>query len=169
MRVDTPPAQLACLGKQPKRPRLPGRLRLRTGTHGPPAAGNRLADEGAAAPTPTTTAQRPPALNPSPPAHETPPVPLASLLSTAALAADPLQTYEGEVAGLFCSACSSHVKAALEQIDGVESVKILAAPKGGLPRLRLTSRRPLTREQAVAALGDKAKLYDIRSLHPVQP
>jgi len=111
----------------------------------------------------------PPALNPSPPAHETPPVPLASLLSTAALAADPLQTYEGEVAGLFCSACSSHVKAALEQIDGVESVKILAAPNGGLPRLRLTSRRPLTREQAVAALGDKAKLYDIRSLHPVQP
>ncbi len=94
---------------------------------------------------------------------------LASLLSAAVLAADPLQVYEGEVAGLFCSACSSHVKAALERIDGVESVKILAAPKGGLPRLRVTSRRPLTRDQAVAALGDKAKLYDIRSLQPVQP
>lgn len=94
---------------------------------------------------------------------------LASLLSAAAFAAEPLQVYEGEVTGLFCSACSSHVKAALERIDGVESVKILAAPKGGLPRLRVTSRRPLTRDQAVAALGDKAKLYDIRSLQAVQP
>ena len=94
---------------------------------------------------------------------------LASLLSAAAFAAEPLQIYEGEVAGLFCSACSSHVKAALERIDGVESVKILAAPNGGLPRLRVTSRRPLTRDQAVAALGDKAKLYDIRSLQAVQP
>lgn len=93
---------------------------------------------------------------------------LVTLLSAAVLATEPLHVYEGEVAGIFCSACSTHVKAALERIDGVQSVKILGTPKGGLPRLRVTSRRPLTRAQAVAALGDKAKLYDIRSLQPVE-
>lgn len=95
---------------------------------------------------------------------------LLLLFLTAALtAAEPPRTYEGEVAGIFCSACSSHVKAAISQIEGVQSVKILTAPKGGLPRLRVTSTKPLTREQAVAALGEKSKMFDIRFLKQVNP
>jgi copper chaperone CopZ len=78
-----------------------------------------------------------------------------------------VKTYEGEVAGIFCSACSSHVKAALLTIDGVKTVKITAAPAaGGLPRVRITATRPITRDLALKALGEKAKLYDIRSLKP---
>ena len=53
----------------------------------------------------------------------------------------------------FCSACSSHVKAALSKIDGVQSVKITTADKGGLPKLKITSTKPLTREIAIQALG----------------
>jgi copper chaperone CopZ len=82
-------------------------------------------------------------------------------------AADPVQKYEGEVAGIFCSACSSHVKAALSKIDGVQSVKITTADKGGLPKLKITSTKPLTLEIAVQALGEKAKMYHIQSLKPV--
>jgi copper chaperone CopZ len=82
-------------------------------------------------------------------------------------AADPVQGYEGEVAGIFCSACSSHVKAALSKIDGVQSVKITTADKGGLPKLKITSTKPLTREIAIQALGEKAKMYHIQSLKPV--
>jgi len=84
-------------------------------------------------------------------------------------AADPVQKYEGEVAGIFCSACSSHVKAALLAIDGVQSVKITTADKGGLPKLLITSTKPLTREAAIQALGEKAKMYHIQSLKPVTP
>lgn len=79
-------------------------------------------------------------------------------------AAEPTQAYEGEVAGIFCSACSSHVKAALLKIDGVQSVKITTAPKGGLPKLHITSTKPLTRELAIQALGEKAKMYNIQTL-----
>jgi copper chaperone CopZ len=82
-------------------------------------------------------------------------------------AAEPVQQYEGEIAGIFCSACSSHVKAALSMIDGVQAVKITTADKGGLPKLKITSTKPLTREMAVQALGEKAKMYHIQSLKPV--
>lgn len=94
---------------------------------------------------------------------------LLSLVACFGRAAEPLKTYEGEIAGIFCSACSSHVKAALQQIDGVQSVKILAAAPGGLPKLKITTTKPLTRRQAVQALGDKAKMYDIRTLQPALP
>lgn len=102
---------------------------------------------------------------------------LAYLLTTLCLgltlhAADAKpQKYEGQVAGIFCSACSSHVKAALMTIEGVQSVKITTAPKNGLPKLIITttSAKPLTQEMAVKALGDKAKMYHIQSLKPVAP
>jgi copper chaperone CopZ len=81
-----------------------------------------------------------------------------------AFAADFPLKYEGEVAGIFCSACSDHVKAALLKIDGVQSVKITTPPKGGLPHLHITSTKPLTREIAIQALGEKAKMYHIESL-----
>lgn len=87
-------------------------------------------------------------------------------------AAEPkTQKYEGEVAGIFCSACSSHVKAALMTIDGVQSVKITTAPKNGLPKLLITSQsdQPLTQKMAIKALGEKAKIFHIQSLKPITP
>lgn len=80
-------------------------------------------------------------------------------------AADPAFVYQGEVAGVFCSVCSSHVKTALMKIPGVQDVKIKIAPEGQLPRLTLTATTDqLTREDAVRALGDKAKNFNIRTL-----
>lgn len=83
------------------------------------------------------------------------------------LAADgkPLFTYEGEVAGVVCNACASNVKAALGKLEGVTAVKITISKEGGAPRLQVTSTSPnLTRDAAVKALGDKASMYEIRSL-----
>lgn len=90
------------------------------------------------------------------------------LIFASAWAAEPAKTYEGEVAGIFCSACSSHVKAAMMKIEGVHSVKILSSKAGGLPRLQILSEKPLTLQQATQALGDQAKIYNIRSLNLVK-
>lgn len=85
-------------------------------------------------------------------------------------AADPAFVYQGEVAGVFCSACSAHVKTALMTIKGVKDVKIKIAPEGQLPKLTVTATTDhLTREDAVKALGEQAKNFDIRSLNLVRP
>ena len=78
-------------------------------------------------------------------------------------------TYQGEVAGVMCSACSNHVQTALEKIPGVKSVTVLAAKDGGLPRLEITATSAkITREDCVKALGEQAKMYDVRSLKLAQ-
>lgn len=90
---------------------------------------------------------------------------LTLLFATATRAADPTYTYRGEVAGVMCSACSNHVKEALNKLPGVTHVKITLGEKEGLPKLTVISTSPdITREAAVKALGDQAKMYDIRSL-----
>ncbi len=92
---------------------------------------------------------------------------IASILTVpASFAADPPQhVYRGEVAGVVCGACASHVKAALLKLEGVSSVKITLSEGGGVPKLEVVSTSgKLTREMAVKALGDNAKMYDIRSL-----
>lgn len=77
--------------------------------------------------------------------------------------------YQGEVAGVMCSACSSHVEAALKKLPGVQSVTITAAKEGGLPRLEVVSTSAkLTREDAIKALGDQAEDYQVRSLELVK-
>lgn len=77
----------------------------------------------------------------------------------------PLFTYEGEVAGVVCSACSNRVKGALGKLDGVTAVKITLGKDGALPKLTVTSTSPdLTKESATKALGSDAQMYDIRSL-----
>lgn len=88
---------------------------------------------------------------------------LASLLSADG---KPSYTYTGEVAGLYCSACSGIVKECIGRIEGVTRVKITRGNKEGTPaKLEIISSSPdLTREAAVKALGDHAKSYDIRSL-----
>lgn len=81
-------------------------------------------------------------------------------------AADPPQhVYRGEIPGVVCSACASHVKAALLKLEGVSSVTITLPKGGGVSRLEVvSSSEKLTREMAVKALGDNARTYDIRSL-----
>ena len=90
-------------------------------------------------------------------------------LATSHAAEPTTYLYQGEVAGVMCSACSNHVEAALSKIKGVQSVKVLPAKDGGIPRLEVTATTAtLTQEAAVKALGDSAKMYDIRSLKLVQ-
>jgi len=90
-------------------------------------------------------------------------------LATSHAAEPATYLYQGEVAGVMCSACSNHVEAALSKIKGVQSVKVLPAKNGGIPRLEVTATTAtLTQEAAVKALGEYAKTYDIRSLKLVQ-
>ena len=86
-------------------------------------------------------------------------------VATSCTAAEPATyTYQGEVAGVMCSACSNHVETALAKIQGVQTVKVLPAKAGGIPRLEVTATTAtLTQEDAVKALGEYAKMYDIRS------
>jgi len=77
----------------------------------------------------------------------------------------PVFTYEGEVAGVMCSACSNHVKGALSKLDGVTEIKITLGKEGSVPHLTITSTSPsITKEAAIKALGDKATMYVIQSL-----
>lgn len=83
----------------------------------------------------------------------------------------PVHTYKGEVAGVMCAACSNHVKAALNKLPGVQSVKVLPGEKEGAPaRLVVVSTaNHLTREDAIKALGEDAKNYTVLSLSPASP
>ncbi len=87
-------------------------------------------------------------------------------ITSCGIAGEPVTfLYQGEVAGVMCSACSNHVQTALAKIPGVKNVSVLPAKDGGLPRLEITATSAsITREDCVKALGDQAKMYDVRSL-----
>ncbi len=91
---------------------------------------------------------------------------LLILLTTSCHALEPVSfQYEGEVAGVMCSACSNHVQTAVKTIPGVQSVTVTPAKDGGLPKLHITATSAkISREEAVKALGEKSKMYDVRSL-----
>lgn len=97
---------------------------------------------------------------------------LLSLLFTATscTAGEPVTfVYQGEVAGIMCIHCTNKVEAAMKKLPDVQSVKITRDDKGGLPRLEIiAANAKITREDAVKALGEDAKMYDIRSLKLVQ-
>ena len=97
---------------------------------------------------------------------------LLSLITIASscTAGDPVTfVYQGEVAGIMCIHCTNKVEAAMKKLPDVQSVKITRAEKGGLPRLEIIATNArITREDAVKALGDDAKMYDIRSLKLLQ-
>ena len=77
----------------------------------------------------------------------------------------PLYTYEGEVAGVICSACSARVKGALSKLGGVSDVKITLGKEGGVPKLEITATSPdITTEAANKALGEDGQMYQIRAL-----
>lgn len=91
-------------------------------------------------------------------------------IATSCTAGDPVTfVYQGEVAGIMCIHCTNKVEAAMKKLPDVQSVKITRNEKGGLPRLEIIATNArITREDAVKALGDDAKMYDIRSLKLVQ-
>lgn len=91
-------------------------------------------------------------------------------ITTSSTAGDPVKfVYQGEVAGIMCIHCTNKVEAAMKKLPDVQSVKITRDEKGGLPRLEIIATNArITREDAVKALGDDAKMYDIRSLKLVQ-
>jgi copper chaperone CopZ len=97
---------------------------------------------------------------------------LLSLLfisTSSSIAGDPVKfVYQGEVAGIMCIHCTNKVEAAMKKLPDVQSVKITRDEKGGLPKLEIiATNAKITREAAVKALGDDAKMYDIRSLQLV--
>jgi copper chaperone CopZ len=88
--------------------------------------------------------------------------------SQAADAPKPIR-YEGRIAGVVCSACSSSVKEALMSLEGVKDVRIIVNQDGSVPRLEITSTSPnLTREAAIKALGGAAADYQVQSLEKVR-
>lgn len=96
---------------------------------------------------------------------------LLSLIAiTSCVAGDPVQfVYHGEVAGIMCIHCTHKVESALSKMEGVRTVKVTRNESGGLPKLEIIAAcATLTREDAVKALGDDAKMYDIRSLRLVR-
>lgn len=92
-----------------------------------------------------------------------------SLLVTAALnAADEKKavTYEGQITGVVCASCKSHITAALTQkLTDVVSVNVKAGDTPDTQKLIVVANNDgITKETATAALGTYAKNYQILSL-----
>ena len=89
----------------------------------------------------------------------------ASWLPAKASDKSPTFSYEAEVAGVMCSACSSKVKAAFEKLDGVTKVKVKASKEPNVALVIITSTSTtLSKEAATKALGADASSYNVRSL-----
>lgn len=73
--------------------------------------------------------------------------------------------YTATVNGVVCSACKEHVTAALKKLPGVQTVSFAKGEKEGTATVTFNSTAPaLTKEDAVKALGDDAKSYEVLSL-----
>ncbi len=89
----------------------------------------------------------------------------ASWLPAKASDKSPTFSYEAEVAGVMCSACSSKVKAAFEKLDGVTKVKVKASKEPAVAKVEFTSSSAtLTQAAAIKALGADASSYQVRAL-----
>lgn len=93
---------------------------------------------------------------------------LAAVLAFAvqSFAVDPATTYQGDITGVVCAACSAHVTEALTaKLPGVESIKITKGEKEGVNKITIVAKNAeVTKDTAMAALGDLAKSYQITSL-----
>lgn len=88
---------------------------------------------------------------------------LLALLAAVTLplhAADKPVSYIAEMTGMVCAGCKDHVTASFSKLDGVTAVVIVPGDKAGTQKVTVTSTSSsLTKEQAVAALGDSASTY----------
>ena len=86
-----------------------------------------------------------------------------------AYAEEPLKAgatdYTATVSGVVCSACKAHVTAALKKLPGVETVNYARGDKEGTATVTFnSSSASLTKEDAVKALGEDAKTYEVITL-----
>lgn len=73
--------------------------------------------------------------------------------------------YRGEIAGVACAACSKKVKASLEKLPGVTSIKVTPTEQTGIAKLEIASTSPeITKAAAIKALGKEANAYTILTL-----
>ena len=77
----------------------------------------------------------------------------------------PAHLYKGEIAGVACAACSKKVKASLEKLPGVTSIKLLPNGESGVAKIEITSSSAdITKAAAIQALGKAADDYTILTL-----
>ena len=81
-------------------------------------------------------------------------------------AEDAKHTYTGEITGVVCAACKEHVSSTLTaKLPGVEKIDITKGEKEGVNLITIVSKQPdVTKDAAMAALGDLGKSYQITSL-----
>src|SRR5689334_13885641 len=92
---------------------------------------------------------------------------LAVTLLAVAKADEPSKAtdYTATVNGVVCAACKAHVTAAIKKLPGVETVSIARGDKDGTAIVTFNSTAAaLTKEDAVKALGEDAKEFEVLSL-----
>jgi copper chaperone CopZ len=73
--------------------------------------------------------------------------------------------YTATVNGVVCAACKAHVTAAIKKLPGVETVSFAKGDKDGTAVVTFNSTAPaLTKDDAVKALGEDAKEFEVLSL-----
>src|SRR5436190_14840722 len=73
--------------------------------------------------------------------------------------------YTATVNGVVCAACQAHVTAAIKKLPGVEVVSFAKGDKDGTAIVTFNSTAPtLTKADAVKALGEHAKEFEVLSL-----
>jgi copper chaperone CopZ len=79
------------------------------------------------------------------------------------MAAD-VVTYKAEMNGITCAGCKAHVTESFAKLEGYKAVEFVKGEKLGQQHVTLTATTAdLTKEKAVAALGDFSKNYTIVS------
>ncbi|MFM7606496.1 MAG: hypothetical protein ACKO8Z_15040 [Prosthecobacter sp.] len=75
-------------------------------------------------------------------------------------------TYIGQITGVVCAACEAHVSEALiAKLPGVEKIDITKGEKEGMNTIIIVSKEAcVTKDTAMAALGDLSKSYQITAL-----
>lgn len=75
-------------------------------------------------------------------------------------------TYEGQITGVVCASCKSHITAALsKKLENVVSVDVKAGDTPETQKLIVVANNDtITKETAIAALGTYAKNYQILTL-----
>jgi copper chaperone CopZ len=92
---------------------------------------------------------------------------LAATLFFIAKAEEPAKStdYTATVNGVVCAACKAHVTAAIKKLPGVDAVSFAKGDKDGTAIVTFNSTAPtLTKEDAVKALGENAKEFEVLSL-----
>lgn len=81
-------------------------------------------------------------------------------------AAEPTKAtdYTATVSGVVCSACKAHVTTAFKKLPGVETVSFAKGDKEGTQTVTFNSTAALTKEDAIKALGEDAKNYEVLAL-----